>query len=656
MGDVTGSGPQGAASDTPGGVVSADFVFGTLATDDLRIARLQTAAHGVRHANDIEPLDPVPGAPVRIRVTVGPDVNPDRVTCYWTIDGREPDGHRGRPTVGSALELRRDGVIWDTLAWAYLEIWSGTIPAQPAGTLVRYRIGAWTADGRVDVWADDGGTRPGGSSERVGGGRYAYHVDDEHVPEWLRDAVIYQVFVDRFATEGGRPMAEPATPSGFFGGTLRGVRERLDHIASTGASCLWLSPVFPSPSHHGYDATDYRSVEPRLGTLEDLRDLIADAHARGLRVILDYVVNHVSSAHPAFIRATSEPASPEARWFLFDRWPDEYQTFFGVRDHPRIDSDDPGARDCMIDSALHWLDVGVDGFRCDYANGPSHAFWSAFRAATRRADPRSVSIGEVVETPQLLRTYRGRLDGCLDFILMQALRRFFAFGDLTASELDGFLRRHLAYGAGDFVLPSFLDNHDMNRFLWVVRGDVRRLRLAALCQFALPGPPIVYYGTEVGLSQERDVRYADGSGHPEESRLPMRWRSDQDAGLLAFYGRLARVRRDRPALWRAPRETVAIDDARGRYAWRCGDAEVRALVVLNNGPETWRLPLDPTDGWVVAVVTEDVLEHAADAVILPPYAGAILEASGLSNGPRVESRVTGDGSPGRSRGTSGARR
>jgi cyclomaltodextrinase / maltogenic alpha-amylase / neopullulanase len=151
----------------------------------------------------------------------------------------------------------------------------------------------------------------------------------------------------------------------------------------------------------------------------------------------------------------------------------------------------------MIESATYWLDRGLDGFRCDYANGPSHAFWSAFRAATRAAKPDSITLGEVVETPELQRTYQGRLDGCLDFLLLQGLRQFFAFDVMTASAFDGFLQRHLAFFAGDFVLPSFLDNHDMNRFLWVVRGDVRRLKLAALCQFTLPHPPIIYYGTNV---------------------------------------------------------------------------------------------------------------------------------------------------------------
>ena len=182
-----------------------------------------------------------------------------------------------------------------------------------------------------------------------------------------------------------------------------------------------------------------------------------------------------------------------------------------------------------------------------------------------------MTLGEVVETPALQRTYEGRLDGCLDFLLMQALRRFFAFRASTAGELDAFLRRHLAFFGDGLALPSFLDNHDMNRFLWVVGGDTRRLRLAAMCQFALPGPPIVYYGTELGLSQRRDVRDEDGSGHPEESRLPMPW-DDADASLLAFYAELGRLRRAIARLWRRPREVIALDDEAGLYGWRCDDA------------------------------------------------------------------------------------
>lgn len=627
--------------------VSQDFVFGTLATDELRLAQLRAASAGVLHAHDLEPIDPRPGDAVAVGVSVGSLVHAERVTCYYTTDGSDPAGQRGRATAGQAVDLARTAVEWDTLAWAYRETWTGRIPPQPGGSLVRYRIEAWSDRRAASIWASEiagvvAGEPPPGVSEvdarlytfagaslwpvrRLAS--YAYHVDEEHVPEWLRDAVIYQVFVDRFAPTGGRPFGSPATPAGFYGGSLRGVIEHLDHIEELGATCIWLSPLFPSPSHHGYDATDYTHVEPRLGTENDLRELIAAAHGRGIRVILDYAVNHVSWKHPAFRKARADRDSPEARWFTFTRWPDQYLSFFGVQDHPQIDSDDPGARAYMIDSARHWLDLGVDGFRCDYANGPSHAFWSAFRAATREAKPDSITLGEVVETPALQRTYQGRLDGCLDFLLLQGLRGFFAFGTIGPTEFDTFVRRHLEFFAGDFVLPSFLDNHDMNRFLWVVRGDVRRLKLAAMCQFTLPHPPIIFYGTEVGLTQQRDVRSADGSGHPEESRLPMPWDGAQDLQLLEFYRRLAGLRRRTSGLWRAARRTLETDDETGLYAYQCGDAAGRAIVVLNNGREARRFRAAAGGDYRVALGTDPATQLGGDELVLPPFAGAILLAA-----------------------------
>jgi glycosidase len=643
---------------------SADFVFGTLATDELRLAHLRAARGGVAHDHRIEPADPRPGEPVAVRVSLGPRVAASRVTCYYTADGAEPAGQRGIATAGEAVELARTGVAWDTLLWGYVEEWSGIIPPQPDGTLVRYRIEAWSEVSAAPIsqplapamesgpegshWASEiagvaGGERPAGlhpDDEQLFAfpgapplwpirrrGSYAYHVDDERVPDWLRDAVIYHVFVDRFATAERRAFAEPATLGGFFGGTLRGAVERLDYIADLGANCIWLSPLFPSPSHHGYDATDYAGVEPRLGSDEDLRELVEAAHARGIRVVLDYVVNHISHEHPIFQRALADEASPEAGWFTFTRWPGEYLSFFGVPELPQIDSDAPPAREYMIAHARHWLERGVDGFRLDYANGPSHAFWSAFRAATRAAKPDSVTFGEVVETAALLRSYAGRLDGCLDFLLLQALRQFFAFGGITASAFDSFLRRHLAFFPDDFVLPSFLDNHDMNRFLWVVGGDTRKLKLAALCQFTLPHPPIVYYGTEVGLSQRRDVRYTDGSGHPEESRLPMLWGDAQDGALLDFYRRLVALRRATPALWRGRRATLLADDTAGLYAYRCDHYAQAAIVVLNNGGHTQRFTLPAGETFLLALASDAAVTLDGETLELPPFGGAVLRPS-----------------------------
>jgi glycosidase len=293
-----------------------------------------------------------------------------------------------------------------------------------------------------------------------------------------------------------------------------------------------------------------------------------------------------------------------------------------VRSLPQLDSDQPAARRAVIEAAAHWLRQGVDGFRLDYTIGPSHAFWVDFRAAMRAIRPDSVMIGEAVDTAEMLQSYVGRMDGCLDFLLLQAIRLFFGFGQMRPSQLDTFLSRHLGAFSPGFVMPSFLDNHDMNRFLWIVRGDLRKLKLAALCQYTLPHPPVLYYGTEVGLSQQLDVRHMDGSGHPEESRLPMLWGAAQDGELLEFYRRLGALRQETARVWRGSRRAVFIDDAAGQYAYLCADSGRELLAALNNGPEAGRIPL-PAGEWEIAVESAGATLDGA-FVCLPAYGGAVL--------------------------------
>jgi glycosidase len=588
--------------------VTQDFIFGTLATDELRLQALRDAGRGIFHGNQISPPDPEPDEPVALSVSLGSEADANRVFACYTLDGSEPD-----PEAGPRVEFARAETVWDTLAWGYRQEWQGVLPAQPAGTFVRYRIGA-ERDGEKPRWAD-----PDPVTGRPA--TFGYHVDHDRVPDWVREAVIYQVFVDRFRPGGDRGWNDASSLSDVWGGTLRGVIEALPYLSELGVTCLWLSPVFPSPTHHGYDATDYFDVEPRLGSRVDLVELFEAAHARGMRVLLDFVANHVSNEHPVFRHALADRAAPERCWFTFTG--EEYRTFFGVRSMPQIDVDHSAARRHLIDAAVEWLRLGADGFRLDYANGPSHAFWSEFRDATRAANPDSFTVGEVVETAELQRTYRGRLDGTLDFLLLQQIRAFFAFEATSAADFDRFLHRHLAFFPRDFVLPSFLDNHDMNRFLWVVGGDVRRLKLAALCQFTLPHPPIVYYGTEVGLSQRHDLEYPDGSRRMEESRTPMPWGEDQDAELRRFYTDLISLRRRYAGLWSGKRTTLAAEDD-GLYVVAVERDDQSAAIAMNRGhrPREFVLPRDMSPG----LATDVLPPMSRRRLLLPPYAGALLLA------------------------------
>jgi len=490
---------------------------------------------------------------------------------------------------------------------------AGHAAAQPHGTLVRYHVAAQTTNGGV-MWAEPDPLTGMPTT-------FAYHVDREQVPQWVKDAVIYHVFVDRFNPGDGRAWNAGTNWNDFWGGTIKGVTEKLPYLEALGATCVWLSPIFPSPTHHGYNATDYFGIEPRLGTQHDLREFCEAAHARGIRVILDFVANHLSNEHPLFQRAISDANAPEHAWFTWERWPNEYRSFFGVRSMPQINVEHPPARRHLIDAATFWLEQGADGFRLDYANGPSHAFWTEFRAATRAAKPDSFTVGEVVETADLQRSFQGRMDGTLDFLLLQNIRAFFAFDTIGAGALDSFLQRHLHFFRTDFVLPSFLDNHDMNRFLWVVQGDVRRLKLAALLQFTLPFPPIIYYGTEVGLSQHHDLQYPDGSRRMEESRTLMPWDDVQDADLLQFYTQLIALRRDHADLWRGTRRTLALHDD-GVYVVLIGHGDQHAIVALNRTEHVHTIDLP--QAVPLALGTDSTCRLEGARLVLPPMSAALL--------------------------------
>jgi glycosidase len=584
----------------------SDFIFGTLATDALRLAHVHRLRAGAIHRFARTPRDPQPGQSVSIELTVGPAYFCDRAWIYWTDDGSEPLGKDGAAQNSHLARMEFVGAEWDTLLWGYVQRFRASLPPQPAGTVIRYRLAA------NSVQADDGAC-------------YAYYVADDPTPEWAYDAVVYQIFVDRFFPGAGRRWKRPRWPSGFYGGALRGIAEKLDYIADLGVNVLWLTPIFPSPSHHGYDATDYFDIEPRLGTKADLRELIDAAHARGIRLLLDFVPNHWSSQHATFQQAIGDPASPYRDWYTFTHWPDQYESFFGVHDLPQVNLRHPAARQHMLDAASYWLDFGVDGYRLDYAIGPTPDFWADFRRVTRQARPDCWTFGEVVEPSDSQLSFEGGLDGCLDFILLEGLRQAFAYGQWDAPRLADFLTRHEAYFPATFSRPSFLDNHDMNRFLWAAGNDKRRLRLAALCQLTLAGPPVIYYGTEVGLSQERDVRQGQ-HGIPEEARLPMLWDADQDVELLSFYRALIAIRRQEPALRRGTRRTLLAETGLLVYERRMG---ARSLVVALNLSEQ-PCQADLPGEWAVPLVTtgQDVtMEVRSDGVhiSLPALSGVLLE-------------------------------
>ncbi|MCP4168274.1 MAG: alpha-amylase, partial [Chloroflexi bacterium] len=390
-----------------------DFIFGALEADENTLDAERRRWSGIRHQSDIDPLDPEPDQPVKLRVTVGRDVLIDHLTAYVTVDGREPEGGRGKAVQGIAINLQRTETRWQPLYWDYAEVWEGALPGQPEGSFVRYRIEGWhSKDASICHWSREMNIDGTADQPAI----YGYAVDRFVAPAWSHEAIVYQIFVDRFAPAASGWLT-PDKLVQFMGGNLQGIIAALDYLTELGVTAIWLSPIFLTNTYHAYDTIDFYEIDPRFGSKEDLRTLVERAHERGLRLILDFVANHTGDTFAPFRQGLADPDSRYRTWFSFgDEYKHGYRTFFTAKGMPQLNLDDPGARAYILDAARYWLrEFEIDGYRLDYAAGPSHDFWSAFGAACKEENPDCWLFGEVTLGSDWLRTYAGRLDGCLDF-------------------------------------------------------------------------------------------------------------------------------------------------------------------------------------------------------------------------------------------------
>src|ERR1051325_4181446 len=366
-------------------------------------------------------------------------------------------------------------------------------------------------------------------------------------PNWTHGAVCYEVFVRSFSDSDGDGI-----------GDLNGLTAKLDYIndgnpaskRDLGASCIWLMPVTESPSYHGYDASDYYRVERDYGTNEDFKRLVAEAHRRGIKVLIDMVLNHSSNQHPYFQAALKDTASPYRSWYRFSPTPlgkgpwggeawhrspvrDEY--YYGVfwAGMPDLNYETPEVREEAKKIADFWLrEMGVDGFRLDAVPylveegsclagcSGTHAFLHEYAEHLRSVKPDVYTVGEVWDSVgAMLPYYPDQLTSYFAFELSDALLKAVHTGS-EEGLLAGYLRLQDTMPA--YRWSPFLRNHDQTRTLTALGGDVAHAKLAATLLLTLPGLPFVYYGEEIGMT---------GDKPDERLRTPMQWAPRAGAGF-----------------------------------------------------------------------------------------------------------------------------
>ncbi|MGD8752856.1 MAG: alpha-amylase family glycosyl hydrolase [Anaerolineales bacterium] len=349
-------------------------------------------------------------------------------------------------------------------------------------------------------------------------------------PDWFQNAVLYEIFVRSFADSNGDGT-----------GDLKGIIERLDYLDCMHVDVIWLLPIYPSPSVHGYDVENYFDINPDYGTLTDLEELVEAAHERDIRVILDFVPSHLSNKNPLFEDAYQNPKSEYSDWFVWTN--DAHTTYAGFadnRDMPRFNHFNPEVVNYLVEAALFWLDLdsdgdytdGVDGFRVDNVTFPPEEFLRTFRQGVKAANPNALILGEAwLSSPSdLSRFFEDKFDALFDFPLYQLLQgdqNFNGDGLLAGRTFPVLLTTLLEQEAESYpeegMVVRFLSNHDTNRIATELAGDRDRQKMAAALLASLPGPVMVYYGEEIGMfGQKGGAPYWDNY-----RREPMDWYADE---------------------------------------------------------------------------------------------------------------------------------
>ncbi len=448
-------------------------------------------------------------------------------------------------------------------------------------------------------------------------------------PDWVRDAVFYQIFPDRFARSrhsDSIPYLEdwdaPPTPHGFKGGDLHGICDRIDYLTDLGVTALYLCPIFSSASNHRYHTYDYFQVDPLLGGNDALRQLLDVCHERDIRVVLDGVFNHASRGFWPFHHVLEcGGASPYRDWFHFD--PDRlsgarpfqpypadsaaealargvpsreaigYSAWWNLPALPKFNTDCPQAREYLLTVAEHWIDFGIDGWRLDVPNEiDDDDFWREFRRRVRAIRPDAYIVGEIwgdatrwlhgdmwdgVMNYQATAACLGFFGGPrLDLDLVRRPSSFHHVRPLTASEFAEHIAHLLTCYPSEVTASqlNLLDSHDTPRFLTGCRGDRAALKMAWLFLCLFPGAPCIYYGDEVGLAGREDP----------DCRRGFPWDPDrQDQDLKQWYRQCIAWRKQLTAFRRGPLSVTVYGD---HVVGLTSASDRSVAVVFNAGDDT----------------------------------------------------------------------
>ena len=459
--------------------------------------------------------------------------------------------------------------------------------------------------------------------------------------KWVSQGIVYQIFPDRFyngnpkndvlalksdefhyneqwaqnklwAEEGPSlvswddPISSQHCCHQYFGGDLAGIIDKLDYLKDLGVTALYLNPIFDSGSAHGYDTHDYMKVSPKFGTEEDLRELLNEAHKRGMRVIFDFVPNHTGLGFWAFQDVVKKgKGSPYWDWYFIHQWPfapgdaTAYEAWWGVGSLPKLNTGNPEVKEYLLKVVSHWLDFGADGWRVDVPNELVKAkeFFSEMRQLSKMEKEDAYLIAEIWQLDSSW-VQGDQFDSLMNYALGRDTLFNFVKGSIDGeSTLANLSRYFAAYGENVTAMGfNLVSSHDTGRILTDLGGGnfgdlpnpgaVERLKLLSTLFYTLPGAPVIFQGDERGILGEKEFY--------DSHRYPIQW-DTADESLISHYKKLVQLRREIPALTSSViRVYYGTDNLLSFFKGEQGSGEV--LVVANNGTEPVKFEL-PSGNW-----------------------------------------------------------
>ncbi|MBO9344307.1 MAG: glycoside hydrolase family 13 protein [Chloroflexi bacterium] len=477
-------------------------------------------------------------------------------------------------------------------------------------------------------------------------------------PEWVRHAIFYQIFPDRFAKSQRVPKPsnlerweDPPTHYGFKGGDLLGIVEHLDYLQDLGINAIYLCPIFQSTANHRYHTHDYYRVDPILGGDAAFRSLLDEAHRRDIRIIIDGVFNHASRGFYQFNHALENgAASPYLDWFYikgfplhaYEGKPVNYEAWWGIPALPKLNTSTPAVREFIFGVAEHWTRFGADGWRLDVPGEiDDDEFWREFRRRVKAVNPDAYLVGEIWHPAH--RWLQGdQFDAVMNYLFTKACIGFFIGARMEANLVSGVGYAPVPVLDGPAfaqalqelvtmydrsvrdVQMNLLDSHDTARFLSIAGQDVSALKLATLCQMTFPGAPSIYYGSEVGMLGGKDPDCRRAFNWDESS-----WNHD----LRDYFKQCIALRK----------RYRALRDGEFQVLFAAGDVvaylrtwgEEKLIVVLNCGAATTvEIPVCDlaTEGMRAITVLGRPAEYITSAgylrgVAIPERTGVVLHLS-----------------------------